>query len=80
MSWAEIGANSQIAVQNRAVRWHRLVRSDTQILADRALDCEGIIPVVTVITVQNPTLWRKCTGLCVGMCVRGNDQFGIPLP
>jgi len=36
--WAKIGAKRPNYSQNRIVRWHRLVRSDTVILADRNLD------------------------------------------
>ena len=35
---AEIGAKRSINGQNRTVRWHRLVQSDTVFLADRNLD------------------------------------------
>jgi hypothetical protein len=61
MFWTEIGAKRPNYGQNCTVRWHRLVRSATVTLADRNLD--GVITVGTVITVKNPTLRRKCTGL-----------------
>jgi len=58
----DLGRNwSQLPIygQNRTVRWHRLVRSDTIVLADCNLD-----RTVRGFTVRNPTL-RKCTGLHV---------------
>jgi hypothetical protein len=36
--WAEIGAKRPNHGQNHTVRWHRLLRSDTVIFADRNLD------------------------------------------
>jgi hypothetical protein len=66
MFWADFGAKRPNQGLNRAVRWHRLVRSDTVTLADRIWTVlYGVLTVGTVITVQNPTLRRKCTGLVV---------------
>jgi hypothetical protein len=63
MFWAEIGAKQPNTV--KIVWWHRLVRSDTVILADCDLDrtVPGNYGWYRVITVENPTLRRKCTGL-----------------
>jgi hypothetical protein len=66
--WADIGATRPNHGQNRTLQWHRLVQSDTVILATVIWTVlYGAFAVDTVITVQNPTLRRKCTGLTVNL-------------
>jgi hypothetical protein len=64
MFWAEIGAKRPNYGQNRAVRWHRTVRSDT-VFSNR-YTCTvlyGVLRYGTVITVKKAEVRRTSTSL-----------------